>query len=180
MSYAFNENIHFDSSVSHRIRNTVRAHKIALRYILHHHLNIICFCVAVFICIVCVTFFSSLFSGGILYQTKESAQHLSTKCRFCSNNASECRGNGNVECNIPFPIQAHIVVEDTVHSPHTTGSMLCFATCVSLWNMPVVFTFSLMYIPSTTQSHARTHAHIHTQLRPHTSKVLVLHTPNDI
>lgn len=61
------------------------AHEIALRYIHnlhhhrhHHHQNIICFCVAHFIRTF-VTFFSSLFSGGILCQTKETAQHF---CRW--------------------------------------------------------------------------------------------------
>lgn len=108
MSYALNKIYTWISYIRNCIARKysyhIQAYKIAMRYVYftsssspEHNL---------FLCrswFGCVVFF--LFSGGILYQRKETAQCLSTKCRFCSNNASECRGNGYNDCNIPFPIQ---------------------------------------------------------------------------
>lgn len=128
MSYTLNtQHIHFNFIFRNRIAVntvTIRAYKIALRCVYftsspEHNL---------FLCrsvLVLLVFFP--FSGGILYHIKETAQHLSTECRFCSNNASESRGNDYVNCNIPFPIHVHHI--EIPNSPHTIGnllSMLCY------------------------------------------------------
>lgn len=63
---------------------------------------------------------------------KETAQQLSTECRFCSNNATLCCGSGYIDCNIPFPIRTlcrtySLVNERNSKFPSSTGTvLLCY------------------------------------------------------
>lgn len=98
----------------------------------HHHQHIICYGV---VSLVFFFFFSWM---KFFIRQKETAQHLSTKCRFCSNSASY---NLNMKCNIPFPIRNTFIPHCTVMGKFPLNSQLevfgRFRYAMFVWNMPV-------------------------------------------
>lgn len=130
----------------------------------HHHQNIICFCV---VCAWFCLFFFSLLADIILYQTKETAQYVSMKCRFCSNNTIEFRGSGHINCNIPFLIRILLLVRHTLemtNSPHSLERFPVSVMCSHMEYAGFVFMFTLTYTLSTTQSYTHTLTHQYTNI----------------
>lgn len=173
MSYALN-NIY--TSISY-IRNCIapkysyhiQAYKIALRYVYftssssspEHNLFL------------CRSWFGRVFffqfSVGILYQRKETAQCLSTKCRFCSNNASECRGNGYSDCNIPFPIQT----QSRIEIPNSPFYYWKYSQVRYVYGMEYA---GCVYIQSSIHfvDNSITHTRTHTNAKAHTTEIFIL------